>query len=170
MSLQAAKKRLVESGLTEAQVNEFPPVQVIILDQKLDYELRRDELLKWMNLPYWEAEPNFLHSPVLKGADETLFGELLQGIPKVKKAQARLQQRIALLRHLEALRLYAADHDGKLPATLEDVGLPLPPDPVTGKPFIYKIEDQTATIRGTPPKGMETIAVYNVKYVVTINK
>jgi hypothetical protein len=170
ISLQAARKRLVESGLSEAVVNEFPPFQAIILDQKLDYEARRDELLKWINLPFWEAEPNFTNSPVLKGAEETLFGEFIRGIPKVKMAQARIQQRLALLRTLEALRLYAAEHDGKLPATLEDVGLPLPPDPVTGKAFIYKVEDQTATIKGTPPKGMETIAVYNVKYVVTIKK
>jgi hypothetical protein len=170
IAVQAARKRLVDSGLTEAIVNEMPAVQVIILDQKVDYEMRRDELMKWMTLPYWEAEPNYVNSPVLKGAQETLFGDFINGIPKVKQAQARIQQRFALLRHLEALRLYAAEHDGKLPATLEDVGLPLPPDPFTGKPFIYKVEDQTATIKGTPPKGMETTAIFNVKYVVTIKK
>ncbi|HEV3238142.1 MAG TPA: hypothetical protein VGZ25_14225, partial [Gemmataceae bacterium] len=67
-------------------------------------------------------------------------------------------------------RLYAAEHDGKLPATLEEISMPLPADPFTGKPFIYKVDDQTATIKGSPPKGMETTAVYNVRYVVTIKK
>jgi hypothetical protein len=170
LSIQAARKRLVETGLTEAQVNEFPAIQAIILDQKLDFELRRDELMKWMNLPFWEAEPHFLNSPVIKGAEETLFGEYIRGYPKIKMAQARIQQRIALLRHLEALRLYAAEHDGKLPATLEEISMPLPADPFTGKPLIYKVEDQTATIKGSPPKGMEAVAVYNVRYVVTIKK
>ena len=34
------------------------------------------------------------------------------GVSKVRQAQGRLDQRIALLRHVEALRLYAAEHDG----------------------------------------------------------
>ena len=38
----------------------------------------------------------------------------------VRRAQGRLDQRIALLRHVEALRLYAAEHDGTLPAKLSD--------------------------------------------------
>jgi hypothetical protein len=89
---------------------------------------------------------------------------------RVKMAQARLDQRLDLLRCVEALRLYAAEHDGKLPARLDDIKLPLPVDPITGKPFIYKLNDATAILRGTPPPGQEKVAAYNVRYEVTIVK
>ncbi len=79
-----------------------------------------------------------------------------------------LEQRIALLRHVEALRLYAADHDGRLPTTLAEVAVPLPPDSFTGKPFLYTVEGATAHLRGSPPPGKETEAAFSVHYVVTI--
>ncbi len=87
-----------------------------------------------------------------------------------RKARGRLQQRLALLQHAEALRLYAADHDGKLPARLDDIPLPLPVDPFTGKPFGYEVNGATAVVRGSPPKGEEKNAAYNVRFEVTIQK
>ena len=75
----------------------------------------------------------------------------------VRQAQGRVDQRIALLRHIEALRLHAAEHDGTLPAKLSDVAVPLPVDPVTGKPFRYEVTGNTAHLRGTPPAGQEKI-------------
>ena len=55
---------------------------------------------------------------------------------------------------LEALRLHAAEHDGKLPANLPDVTVPLSDDPFTGKPFHYVLDGNTAHLRHTPPSGM----------------
>jgi hypothetical protein len=81
-----------------------------------------------------------------------------------------LEQRIALLRHVEALRLYAAEHDGKLPDKLSDIDVPLPDDPVTGKPFAYKVEEGTAHLRGSPPRGEEKNPAYNVHYEITLRK
>src|SRR5262249_3248163 len=63
--IRTARKRLVDSGLNEDRVKEFPALQVVFLDQKLDYEGRRDELMKWMSLHYWELEADMLNSPVL---------------------------------------------------------------------------------------------------------
>ena len=77
-----------------------------------------------------------------------LFADLLPHIIKLRRTQGRLEQQIALLRHVEALRLYAAEHDGKLPARLSDISVPLPVDPVTGKPFAYAAERNTAHLRG----------------------
>jgi hypothetical protein len=88
----------------------------------------------------------------------------------VRRAQGRLEQRIALLRHVEALRLYAAEHDGKLPEKLSDIEVPLPVDPFTGKPFAYKVEGGTAHVRGSPPRGEEKIPAYNVHYEITLRK
>ncbi len=166
----AARKRLIEAGLTEERVKEFPALQVVLLDAKHQYEVRRDDGMKWMTTPYWQAEVGLLASEAIREGQDTLFGRMLLGPFKVRKAQARLEQRIALLRHVETIRLYAADHDGKLPARLDDIQVPLPVDPFTGKPFNYKVEGQKAVLRTSPPKGEEANPAYNVRYVITIRK
>ncbi len=81
-----------------------------------------------------------------------------------------MDQRIALLRHVEALRLYAAEHDGTLPAKLSDVSVPLPVDPFTGKPFRYEVTGNTAHLRGTPPAGLEKETGFNIHYEVILQK
>jgi hypothetical protein len=71
---------------------------------------------------------------------------------------------------VEALRLYAAEHDGSLPSTLADISVPLPADPFTGKPFLYEVKGTTAHLRGTPPPGHEKLAPFKVHYEVTVQK
>jgi hypothetical protein len=165
----AARKRLAAVGLAEAKVKTFPALQVVLLDDKFAYEVRRDDALKTLALPYWQAEPLLDLRPDLE-TDKSLFMGLISNFKKVRQAQARMEQRLALLCCVEALRTYAAEHDGKLPARLADIKLPLPDDPVTGKPFAYKLDGGAAILRGTPPKGQEKVAVYNVRYEVTIKK
>ena len=75
-----------------------------------------------------------------------------------------------MLRHVEALRMYVAGHDGKLPAKLSDCPVPLPVDPFTGKPFRYKVEGETAHLRGSPPPAEAKNPGYNLHYVVTVRK
>ncbi|MGH7134581.1 MAG: hypothetical protein ACREHD_02510, partial [Pirellulales bacterium] len=82
---------------------------------------------------------------------------------KVKQNQTRLDQRIALLCCVEAMRMYAAEHDGKLPAKLKDIRLPLPVDPATGQPFTYKVDGKMAHLRGDP---LDT----QIHYEVTIGR
>jgi hypothetical protein len=169
--IRAARKRLIDLGLAENQVRQFSAHQVILLDEKLDFDVRRDEVMKVLALPFWQAEP------VLRAErrprperEDTLFAALGGSGGRVKLAQARLDQRIGLLRCVEALRIYAAEHEGRLPARLDDIHLPLPVDPFTGKPFVYKLDGDTATVRGTPPRSQEKVAAYNVRYEVTIDK
>src|SRR5260370_4463 len=83
---------------------------------KKEFEVGRDEVMKLTNLPTWQAET--LAGQIKPAKEEALFGFLVPALLKVRNAQGRLEQRIALLRHVEALRLYAAAHDGKLPVTL----------------------------------------------------
>ena len=49
-----------------------------------------------------------------------------------------------------ALRVYAADHNGTLPAALSEIALPLPVDPFTGKSFGDQRQGGTAHLRGGP--------------------
>jgi hypothetical protein len=165
--IQAARLRLVEVGHSEKRLARFPADQVLLLDEMREFEVGRDEVMKLMKLPTWEA--NALAKRIKQPKKgERLFDFLVPALLKVRQAQGRLEQRIALLRHVEALRLYAADHDGKLPEKLTDCPVPLPPDPFTGKPFRYQLDAATAHLRGTPPPGLEKLAAYNLHYEVTI--
>lgn len=168
-AVETARRRLVEFGIAPERVKRFPTDQVAILDAYREYEERRDEAMKFMNLPTWQVE-DLLHRTKPK-KDPSLFADLLlPAIEKVRSAQGRLEQRIALLRHVEAIRLYAAAHEGKLPEKLADIDVPLPNDPFIGKPFRYKVENGTAHLRGTPPRGLEKNPAYNVHYEITLRK
>jgi hypothetical protein len=167
--VRAARRRLVEAGCAEDRVGKFPAAQVILLDEKRDYEIRCDEGLKLMALAPWQID-------ALSGSQEQghggdgLFNDLLPNALRDRLAAGRLEQRIAFLRHVEALRLYAADHDGRLPQALAEVSLPLPPDPFTGMSFVCKLEGATVHLCGRPPRGEEQNPCFNVRYEVMIQK
>jgi hypothetical protein len=166
--MAAPQRRLIEYGIPEERLQRFPGEQVVLLDQKREFEVRRDEMIKLTNLPAWQAEE--LAARVTSSTDPFLFRSLVPAFQIVRQAQARLEQRIGLLRHVEALRIYAAEHEGKLPEKLQDVTVPLPVDPFTGKPFTYKLEGTTAHLRGTPPPGRSKVPGFNIHYEITIRK
>jgi hypothetical protein len=168
--LSAARRRLVEVGLPEERVKGFPADQVLLLDEERQYEVRRDDLIKFMNVPFWQLSDEAKGVVKVRKASPTPLFYLEPAIDKVRRAQARLEQRIALLQHVEALRLYAAEHNGAPPANLSDFSVPLPADPFTGKPFRYEVTGHTAHFRGSPPPGEENNPSFNVHYEVTIQK
>ena len=92
-----------------------------------------------------------------------------RGIYNVRKRRAAGPVDRAL-RHVEALRLYAAEHDGALPRNCPTFSVPLPDDPFTGKPFRYEVTGNTAHLRGTPPCGEEKNPSFNIHYEVTLQK
>jgi hypothetical protein len=166
--VRAARGRLVEAGCPEGQVAKLAPTQVVLLDEKRDYEFRRDDAMKLLALAPWQIDALADEEP--RHTEDGLLADLLPQVVALRRAQGRLEQHVALLRHVEALRQYSAAHDGKLPGKLSDVRLPLPGDPFTGKSFGYSVEGATAHLRGSPPRGEESNPRYNVTYQVTIHK
>ncbi|QJW99222.1 hypothetical protein [Frigoriglobus tundricola] len=142
-AVAAARTRLIDAGAGKNAVAGLPPLQAILLDDKRAFEIRRDDEIKLLGLKLWEID-----APVVGNKDELngLFEDLLPRVGDSRRAQGRLEQRIALLRHVEALRLYAAAHGGKLPEKPADVGVPLPVDPFTGKPIEYALDHGAATL------------------------
>ena len=167
-----ARKRLIASGLPEAKVKKYPAEQILFLDMIASYEVVRDNTMKWANFPYWQVEDELqkMQKTIPANLEEIIAKAILPAMFKIRMAQARLDQRIAMLQVIEALRLHAAANDGKLPGALSEVKLPLPIDPISGKGFNYKLDGATAILKGTPPKGSEKIAVYNIRYELTIKK
>lgn len=75
---------------------------------------------------------------------------LLPALARAAFAHARLARELAALRTVEAVRLHAAAHAGQPPAELAKIDLvPVPADPVTGKPFGYRIDGKTFVLEST---------------------
>ena len=158
--LPAAKKYLVEQLRMPAdKVEAMPPAQVLLLCLEGIKDDLRDDLFKAAYLPTPQAIPVVIAAQQrLKSTPNTETTRLpvmfLPAIPKVILASNRLERLIAALRVIEALRLFAAAHDGQLPDKLADVTeAPVPSDPGTGKPFEYERDRDTATLIAPPLKA-----------------
>lgn len=167
--LTAARRRLVAIGIPEERLLRFPAAQVLLLDEKREYEIRRDDFRKTLSLPTWQAEPMEEALRAARGP-ALLADAMLPASRVVRRAQSRLEQRIALLRTIEAIRLHAAGHNGRFPTRLAEVAVPVPDDPITGKPFRYEVDGTTAHLRGSPPRGAEKDSAFNLHYELTLRK
>jgi hypothetical protein len=162
-AVAAARDRLVQLGHKAADVAKLSALQVVLMDDFAKYQAELDEYLKWTNVPYWQI-PADLGKKRLTG----VFGELLPAYMKVTQAKVRLQQYIALLTVAEAVRAYAAENGGKLPASLDAIKLPLPNDPVTGKSFVYEVKDDKAILHGMPPADRLKDPSFNRVYEISV--
>jgi hypothetical protein len=166
--VEDARKRIVATGVPESVVKKFPPLQVILHDDHLEYEILRDEVLKWVNLPLYQARVGNAESEMLIKArrKEAILGPLAVAASwSVQQARERINQRVAYLRTMEAIRLHAYENKGQLPAKLSDIKLPLCDDPVSGKPFTYSVAGDVATLTGENPNrgNPRTNRVYEVR-------
>jgi hypothetical protein len=142
-------------------------LQLILLDDKRAYEVARDERMKLLGLPLWQIDSPTCSNEENRESDRPFAG-FLPDIIKLRRTQGQLERQVAVLRHVEALRQYTAEHDGQLPARLSDMPVPLPVDPVTGKAFNYAVERTTAHIRGESLRGERMDRENNILYDVTI--
>ncbi|MGC4002393.1 MAG: hypothetical protein QM811_04295 [Pirellulales bacterium] len=154
-----AKVGLRERGWTDDKLAKLDPVQLILLEFVRRNDELGQEVLRTFHLSYPEyartqAALEVASSTVdrqLKSASEPFQLPQLLGAaqPELRRATVRLDRQIAALRVIEALRLHAAANGGALPKSLDDVTLvPIPADPVSGKPFDYTLEKDTATLTG----------------------
>src|SRR5258707_11122830 len=89
--VSAARRRLVEVGIPEDRLLQFPADQVILLDEWREYEARRDEVMKLANLAPWQAEELGIGRPYKRSKDTGLLADLLvPALSKVHRAQGRL--------------------------------------------------------------------------------
>jgi hypothetical protein len=170
-----AKRFLRASGRSAEQVEAMPALQAVFLYELHHYDVVYDDLRKWASLPYAEAAPHLRRAAerararMKQEGDAPLAAVLLPALEKVLAAPVRLDRKVAALRCVEALRLHAAAHGGKLPARLAEVTeVPLPLDPLTGKPFEYRAEGDKATLTGPAPAGEKPTATNSVRYELTM--
>ena len=156
-----ARQELIAAGHAEKEVQAMTPVQAFVLDMLEGYDEHRDDLFKWLALPYWQARPGIQQAEArLMAACKNKFsprvwlpGLLLPAISNVKIVESRTERQLAALRIIEALRAFAAKSGGKLPASLVEIkDVPMPLNPVTGKMFPYRLENQTAILVADGPE------------------
>ena len=164
------RQYLLSHGVGKSLVESMSELQVVLAADYRRYEVVRDQLFTWFALPYSQSLPGMrdFEQRLKADPDRSIFSNVfLPALAQVVQSAARLDQNLATLQVIEALRYHAAQ-TGSFPAKLADIDLPLPADPVSGKPFGYSLQDGVATITQTPSRRGEPS--YNREYVVTLRK
>ncbi len=153
-----AKQKLLEAGYPADKVEAMPVAQVIAIQTSRASRYAYHETFKWCFMPYSEAHPfidpsaNRLEEVLGRKSLEVtgalpIAGLLLPALSAASFAPIRLERNLAATRIVEAVRHYAATHDGKLPASLADItDLPIPADPLNLRPISYRVEGDRAIL------------------------
>ena len=148
-----ARRYLAEAcGVPAQRLDAVPTAQVVFLAMRRFYDTSKDELAKWEKNPYWIAAPKLAATRDRIETDAKRIGPsatpaagLAEDMVHACSAFARLDQHLATLQTVEALRLHAAIHGG-LPESLADMPVPAPLDPATGRPIAYSIAGNRAVL------------------------
>jgi hypothetical protein len=149
-----AKQYLLDRGRSAEEVETMPVLQVVAIYLIEGYVRLRDEFFKWYYVPYSRSREGLKEAQAqLKSAENdknAILAQLL--LPALDRAcfqTVKLDRRIAALRCIEAVRMYAASHGGRLPDSLADITeVPVPDDPVQGAPFSYELAGHRAILSG----------------------
>lgn len=153
----AARERLRSHGFSGRRLAQMPDVQCVLADASLEIAQMTDDIAKALLLPYTISEAVRRQSQddyrqwvrSAKPSVASLIGRhLMPAARNIKEAELRTHLRFNRLMTLEALRMHAAEHDGQLPDTLNDLSpVPAMRDPYTGRHFDYRTEsDDDGTV------------------------
>ena len=160
-----ARRFLIEEmKLPVQQVDAYPTAQVVALAVVNLFEHWRDESFKWLLLPAWQVRNKVTQADVENAMKKSAerYGPsalpasvFLPAILAAQSASARNAQQIAMLRTVEGIRMYAAEHERQLPKTLDNLAVPAPIEPFTGKPMRYEYLENRAVLTGYPLPGLQ---------------
>lgn len=157
-----AKQWLLSEGKTLEEIEKMSVPKVLGLWSVHRYSIMYDNFLKTANLPYWQWKEYDAEHSIEKDLQDVvtpLDGILSYLTPAFSGARSSLQRSdavIDMMRIVEAIRYHAAENNGKLPETLDDIKVvPIPSiDPFSGKPYSYKIVDGAGMIETILPYGV----------------
>jgi hypothetical protein len=156
-----AERALIARGHSRAQIEAMPVIQVAALYTMQEYQRLRDDSYKWMNVPYWQSYNRIYQANQLTTEEKLanpllsmMYGLLGPVVNARRYSPLRLEREFDAIQCIEAIRLYAGAHEGKLPPTLEAItDSPVPLDLATGKPFVYQVNGDSATLSAPEPPG-----------------
>ncbi len=152
-----ARDHMVSRGHSPQEVASMHPARVLLVYTMDTYRKLGDASYKWFFLPYYEAREGLAEwnrQFKAEGRDSEVFpvaSLLLPAIGAAKIAVARHERDLEIARMVEAIRIHAATHDGRLPLSGEDItDVPVPTDPMWGKPFAVARDGDTLVIESAP--------------------
>jgi hypothetical protein len=163
-----AKRFLIARGRSAAEVEAMPTAQIILLYTMQTYDELRDDLLKYFFVPHPQGRKR-MEQANAQASDGREIIPLFQTYHKgvelpVENAQTRGNRDLAALQVLEAIRLYGAAHDGRLPDSLGDITeVPIPLDPFRGEPFLYERTAKDTAVLKSPPRPITPLR-YEIQF------
>lgn len=155
-----ARQHLLDRGWLAQNVDGMRMKQVTLIVELEAADRLREDVQKCLSLPSWQALPELVRvEREVRAAPESRHNVFTLGMAAfstVFAAKIRVERHLAILRCGEALRLYAATHDGKPPTRWSDlVSVPLPLDPSSGKGFdaFYEVKAGRALLNVPPMPG-----------------
>jgi hypothetical protein len=167
-----AKRYLLAAGIAQDKVEAMSVDQAVGTYWAAEFRNAYDDLAKAWQFPYRQAERQMSQAWRALAPDKSpaLDNPLIQvnlvavlnskpdyaspNLLRFRYQFARVDRQIALLRTIEALRDYAARHNGTPPDRLEQItDLPVPTDPFTDKPFAYTRDGQKVMLDAPSPAG-----------------
>lgn len=158
--------------LGEEQVRSLPEDQTIAVYIAGHYRDFRDQVFKASYVPFRDSQAiDQAAEDLISEAKEgplALYADLFPRVPSMQRASVRVERRVAALRVVEALRLHASRHDGRLPSSLEEIAaVPVPTDPATDAPFAYERAEAGATLSAPP---IDDPQASGIQYRITIRR
>jgi hypothetical protein len=157
-------------GVAADEVEKMDPFKVVCTFWYQEYVNTLDEESAILSLPYPVMVPKLdeMNARVIQLKSREPVNVFLSMIPSIQKAAltyAKAERTRAAMTDVEAIRSFAAAHQGKLPDALEQI-TDTPPleNPRTGKAFDYKVDGDKATISDAGPDG------FPLTYTVRIRK
>lgn len=146
-----ALSRLKAEGIDEGRLSKMPSLQIILADATLQVRRMGDDLCKGHLLPRFAGVAildqedaryqKWLEENRNSSVAAVIMNTLYPSVRQMKEAETRMLLSHSRLMTLEAIRLYAAQHNGELPKSLDELTVaPALPDPYTNQPFGYRVE------------------------------
>ena len=167
-SYPIAKRELIAAGYNRERIERMPVGQVVAIFARDCQRYAADQLVKWIFMPssartkaIEATQATLIREGYLGTSDDavadrdplqinTRVGYNLTGISESSDRPRRV---VTALATIEAIRMHAAHNNGHLPASLADISIvPVPSDPLTGKPLHYRVIDNRAELVITPTR------------------
>jgi len=176
--VEPARQRLLASGFSAEKLANMPPTQIVIIDTARELRRLSDESVKAYLLPIEMRKPlmvardrrfqQWVLEERWSSGGAMVAAVFFPAISQVHETEVRKLMTHQRLMTVEALRMHAATHEGKLPESLDQLDpVPAMPDPYTGKPFGYRVESidgrSTVILSADVPASAETLREYRIQ-------
>jgi hypothetical protein len=176
LRVPVARKWLRDLGVKDAE--QMPPLQAVYLAAWLRYREGFADIVAACMLPAGDGvrEARRVADLTKKALDEvrgnSVAHVLLATLPayeRILHSHIRIRRQLAVVRAIEALRAHLAVSGGKWPASWAEVKIvPVPDDPLTGKPFGYAVKKGAAVLTAPPPEGEPPTRSNNLRYELRV--